>query len=42
MYEKRKYYLKITETELHFIIQHLREYCNKLITQGKKANGVKL
>ena len=37
---KRKYYLRLTNTEQHLIIQCLLEYRNKLISQGKYTDGV--
>lgn len=37
---KRKYYLRLTDTEYRFIIQCLIEYRNKLITHGKYTDGV--
>lgn len=37
---KRKYYLRLTNTEHCFIIQCLLEYRNKLISQGKYTDGV--
>jgi len=37
---KRKYYLRLTNTEHRFIIQCLLEYRNKLISQGKYTDGV--
>ena len=39
-YEKRKYYLRLTNAEHHFIIQSLLNYRNKLISQGKYTVGV--
>ena len=37
---KRKYYLRLTNTEYRFILQCLLEYRNKLISQGKYTDGV--
>lgn len=37
---KGKYYLRLTNTEHHFILQCLLEYSNKLISQGKYTDGV--
>ena len=37
---KRKYYLRLTNTEQHLILQCLLKYRNKLITQGKYTDGV--
>lgn len=37
---KRKYYLRLTDTEHRFIIQCLLEYRNKLIAHGKYTDGV--
>lgn len=37
---KRKYYLRLTNTERHVILQCLLEYRNKLISQGKYTDGV--
>ena len=37
---KRKYYLRLTDTEHHLILQSLLEYRNKLISQGKYTDGV--
>ena len=37
---KRKYYLRLTNTEHHLIIQCLIEYRNKLISQGRYTDGV--
>lgn len=37
---KRKYYLRLTNTEQHLILQCLLKYRNKLIPQGKYTDGV--
>lgn len=37
---KRKYYLRLTDTEHRFILQCLFEYRNKLISHGKYTDGV--
>ena len=37
---KQKYYLRLTIAEYRFIFQCLLEYRNKLISQGKYADGV--
>ena len=36
----RKYYLRLTDTEYHLILQCLLEYRNKLISHGKYTDGV--
>ena len=38
--KKRKYYLHLTGSEHHFIIQCLLDYRNKLISQGRYTDGV--
>lgn len=37
---KSKYYLRLTNTEHHLILQCLLEYRNKLISQAKYTDGV--
>ena len=37
---KRKYYLRLTNTEHHLVIQCLINYRNKLISQGRYTDSV--
>ncbi len=37
---KRKYYLSLTDTEYHLVIQCLLDLRNALIAQGKYTDGV--
>lgn len=38
--KKRKYYLRLTNSEYHLIIQSLLNFQNKLLSQGEYTDGV--